>query len=61
MANIKKIKEAVLANRGGLGEASDTQILTIWRSLDEATQNQYTESVKMEVKGNKNALNHTAQ
>jgi len=61
MANIKKIKEAVLANRGGLGEASDTQIMTIWRSLDEATQNQYTESVKMEVKGNKNALNHTAQ
>ena len=58
MANIKKIKEAVLANRGGLGEASDTQIMTIWRSLDEATQNQYTESVKMEVKGNKNALSN---
>ena len=58
MANIKRIREAVLANRGGLGEASDTQILTIWRSLDEATQNQYTESVKKEVKGNKDALSN---
>ena len=44
--NIKKIREAVLKNRGGLAMASDTEIMTIWRSLDGATQNKYLESVK---------------
>ena len=42
---IKKIREAVCANRGGLEEATDEQIMIIWGSLDSATQKQYLESI----------------
>lgn len=37
----EKIRTAVLANRGGLGEATDVQIITIWDSLDAVTQQEY--------------------
>lgn len=40
------IRKAVLANRGGLTEATDSQLKTIWNSLDEATKEKYVESVK---------------
>lgn len=43
---IKKIREAVCANRGGLGEATDSQIMTIWKSLPADVQKQYLESIK---------------
>ncbi len=42
----EKIKAALLANRGGLTEASDPQIQTLWQSLPEAVRQQYLESVK---------------
>lgn len=41
-----KIRKAILANHGGLGEAGDTQIMTIWNSLDEQTQKKYMEKLK---------------
>ena len=44
--DIKNIRQAVLANRAGLQDATEQQIMTIWRSLDEQTQKQYLESVK---------------
>lgn len=43
---MKEIREAVCANRGGLEEATDSQIMTIWNSLDKATQTKYIESIK---------------
>jgi len=46
MADIKKIREAVLKNRGGFETASDSEILTIWNSLTDETRKQYIESVK---------------
>jgi len=42
----EKIKAAVLANRGGLTEATNQQIQTIWNTLPEAVQKQYLDSVK---------------
>jgi len=44
---IKKIREAVLANRGGHQESTDEAIMTIWNSLDERTQKTYLESVSI--------------
>lgn len=44
--NIKKIREAIMANRGGHEEATDSQIMTVWDSLPPAAQKQYLESVK---------------
>ena len=41
-----KIRQAVLANRGGLEQATDAQIWAIWASLDVATQERYLASVK---------------
>lgn len=43
---IKKIREAVCANRGGLSDATDSQIMTIWKSLPADVQKQYLESIK---------------
>ena len=43
---IKKIREAICANRGGLGKASDSQIMIIWKSLPADVQKQYLESIK---------------
>lgn len=44
--NIKKIREAVCANRGGLKEATDSQIMVIWNSLPPDVQKQYLDSIK---------------
>lgn len=44
--NIKKIREAVCANRGGLAEATDSQIMVIWNSLPPDVQKQYLDSIK---------------
>lgn len=43
---IKKIREAVCANRGGLDSATDEQIMIIWGSLPADVQKQYLESIK---------------
>jgi len=43
---IKAIREAVCANRGGLSEATDGQIMVIWNSLPPNVQKQYFDSVK---------------
>ena len=53
MKDIKKIVEAVRANRGGLTQATHSQILTIWRSLDEDTQKKYLDSVKTQTQNPK--------
>jgi hypothetical protein len=42
---IKKIREAVLANRGGLEVANDEQIMVIWQHLPADIQKQYLESI----------------
>jgi hypothetical protein len=44
--NKTKIREAVLANRGGHENTPDAGIMTIWNSLDPETQKQYLESVE---------------
>jgi len=41
-----KIRKAILKHRGALKNATDDQILTIWRSLDDETQKKYLEKVK---------------
>lgn len=43
---IKAIREAVCANRGGLSEATDGQIMVIWNSLPKQVQQKYLDSVK---------------
>jgi len=43
---IKTIRAAILANRGGLAEASDAEIMTIWNALPKEAQKQYQESLK---------------
>ena len=48
--DIKKIREAILKNRGGHEESTDEAIMTIWNSLDERTQKTYLESIKKERK-----------
>ena len=44
--NIKQIREAIVANRGGFATATDEQIRAIWDVLDDETQTQYIETVK---------------
>lgn len=44
--SIEKIREAVCANRGGLSEATDSQIRIIWDSLTKETQKQYLASIE---------------
>jgi len=46
MISILQIKKAVLANRGGFENASNAEIMTIWRMLSPETQKQYLESIK---------------
>ena len=50
--DIKEIREAVTANRGGLGGADDEQIMMIWRSLDKTVQEKYQEKIKRKEKIN---------
>ena len=58
MGNRKQIRDAILANRGGFEKASDSEIMAIWSSLDEATQKSYLESIKKkpELKEKPNAV-----
>jgi hypothetical protein len=44
MAELKQIKEVVRRNHGGLEQATDGQILTLWNALDKATQERYLKS-----------------
>lgn len=48
MNDFKKIREAILKNRGGLEAATDGQILLIWNALDAATQEKYLLTTKHE-------------
>ena len=41
MEDIKTIRAAVCRNHGGLEQAADGQILTVWNALDAATQQRY--------------------
>jgi hypothetical protein len=41
MAELKQIREAIIRNHGGLEQATDGQILTVWNALDAATQQRY--------------------
>jgi hypothetical protein len=43
MKDIKTIRAAVCRNHGGLSEATDGQILTVWNSLLPETQKKYLE------------------
>lgn len=47
--NIKIIRTVILANHGGLQDASDHAILTVWNSLDADTQNRYLSAQQTEV------------
>ena len=40
-----KIRQAILANRGGHQETSDAGIMTIWNSLNPETQQKYIQSL----------------
>ena len=55
----QEIRRAVLANRGGLEEATDAQVAAIWMSLDTDTQIQYLASIKNQhkKKGKSDAAN----
>lgn len=41
MEDIKTIRAAVCRNHGGLEQATDDQILTVWNALDTATKERY--------------------
>ena len=45
MLDIETIRKAVTKHRGGLKEATDSQIMIIWDSLDEQTKQQYLKKV----------------
>lgn len=45
MLDIETIRKAVTKHRGGLKEATDGQIMLIWHSLDEQTQQAYLKKV----------------
>jgi len=45
MIDIKKIRQAVLKNRGGFKDASDEQIMRMWQLLTPETQEQYLKSI----------------
>lgn len=46
MAGIKKIREAVLKNRGGLENATDAQLRRLWKCLSPETKKEYLDSLK---------------
>ena len=51
--DMELIRKAVTKNRGGFKEATDSQIMIIWGSLDETTKEAYLKTVtpKAERKG----------
>lgn len=52
MVKMETIRQAVLAHRGGLTDASDAQIKTIWNALDSDVQKQYLDNIKQKDKQN---------
>jgi hypothetical protein len=44
--SVTEIRRAVIKNHGGWEQAADSQILTLWQSLDQDMQKQYIESLK---------------
>jgi hypothetical protein len=46
MKDMKKIRQAFCANRGGWDNESDDAILSVWNSLPLKVQDAYMESVK---------------
>jgi hypothetical protein len=56
MLDIETIRKAVLKHRGGLKEATDTQIKIIWDSLDEQTKQAYLKKVSSKERKGKDAV-----
>ena len=52
MRKTEAIKQAVLANHGGFADASDSQIMALWHSLDSQTQSRYLAELKQKEKPN---------
>jgi hypothetical protein len=48
--DMETIRKAILKHRGGLEEATDGQIMTIWLSLDSTTQQEYLKKVQPPVR-----------
>ncbi len=46
--DMKRIREAICNNRGGLENSSDVQLLRLWVSFDKQTRDAYLESVTPE-------------
>jgi len=44
--NVKKIRDAICANRGGWLNASDQEIIILWESLDKQTRDAYLKSTE---------------
>lgn len=59
MKKIEQIRAAVCKNRGGLKDATESQILIIWDSLLPDTQKQYLDSIKE--RGDSDAVSHTTK
>ena len=57
MLDIEIIRKAVTKHRGGLKEATDSQIMIIWDSLDEQTQQQYLKKVTPPVRNKTTSSN----
>ena len=53
--DIDLIRKAVTKHRGGLKEATDSQIMTIWESLDEQTKQAYLQKVTPKERKGKDA------
>jgi len=52
MKKKESIKQAVLANHGGMTDATDDQIFATWHSLDTETQLKYLNNSKQKEKAN---------
>ena len=48
MKKMEQIRAGICKNRGGLKDATDSQIMLIWNSLGPETQKQYFDSIKQE-------------
>jgi hypothetical protein len=53
--DMELIRKAILKHRGGLEEATDGQIMTIWLSLDETTKQAYLKKVTPKERKGKDA------
>ena len=49
MKDFDEIKKAVLKHHGGFQNASKSEIMRIWNSLDETTQKRYLKKEKINV------------